>query len=176
MNSLLRLSPFIVFLTLCATLLIVLYRKDDALHSAAIGMAFDDVYVNALPIVSGDERALPTDRAAIYNLFASWCTPCQAELAEFAAFKEKYDIPLIGIAWKDRPEHTPAWLEMHGNPYDQVRSDDTGHLGISLGMRGIPESFVVRDGVIVAYHSGAMTVDMLEETFLPVLPTALRKQ
>ncbi len=143
----------------------------------AAGKAFDYARFNALPVLSEDETPLPENTPVIYNLFASWCAPCLAELPELAQLKATYDITLIGIAWNDKPERTNAWLEKHGNPYDQIRLDENGGAGISLGMRGLPESFIVGpDGIILAYYSGAMTIEMIEEYLLAALSAPPKKK
>ncbi len=67
-------------------------------------------------------------------------------------------IPMIGIAYKDSPANSGAFLARLGNPFDQVLMDKDGLTGVDLGISGVPETFLVAaDGTILAKHTGPMT-------------------
>ena len=98
----------------------------------------------------------------IVNMFASWCAPCAEEHPVLMALKAQ-GIPIIGLAYKDKPADTAAFLERLGNPFVTVLDDKGGRAGLDLGISGVPESFLVAaDGTILAKHTGPMTVPSAE--------------
>lgn len=99
------------------------------------------------------------------NFFASWCVTCVAEqkvLAEFAA--QNPDIKMIGIAYKDDPVKTALWLKRHGNPFDSIGHDPKGVAGLEWGVTGVPETYIIKDSVVLARHVGV--VDNITATAL----------
>lgn len=96
-------------------------------------------------------------RPAIVNVFASWCVPCRVE--QPILLKLKADgVPVVGVAWKDKPGDTRGYLDANGDPYAVVVSDPSGRAGIDLGITGVPESFLVdANGEVVAKHGSVLT-------------------
>lgn len=113
-----------------------------------------------LPTLVGGE-ATPI-RAAVegptlVNVFASWCTPCEVEHPELMRLSRS-GVRVVGLAYKDEPAKTTAFLERLGNPFATVLVDRDGRAGIDLGITGVPETYLVgADGVIVAKHTGPLT-------------------
>ncbi|MEC7208617.1 MAG: redoxin family protein, partial [Pseudomonadota bacterium] len=58
------------------------------------------------------------------NFFASWCAPCRAEAPALEQLSQQ--LPIIGIAYKDKPEDTTAFLAQYGNPFRQIGVDADG--------------------------------------------------
>ncbi len=99
----------------------------------------------------------------VVNMFASWCAPCAEEHPVLMALKAQ-GVPLIGVAYKDTPNHTRGFLNRLGNPFLTVLTDIDGQAGLDLGISGVPESFLVApDGTILAKHTGPMTPDTAEQ-------------
>jgi cytochrome c biogenesis protein CcmG/thiol:disulfide interchange protein DsbE len=94
---------------------------------------------------------------AIVNLFASWCVPCRVE--QPLLLKLQADgVPIVGVAWKDKPEDTRGFLGENGDPFSVVVSDPSGRAGIDLGVTGVPETFLVdANGKVTAKHGTVMT-------------------
>ena len=93
----------------------------------------------------------------LVNIFASWCAPCEIEQPVLVALK-KQGVPLVGIAYKDAPDKTKAFLNRLGDPFTTRLVDRDGRAGIELGVTGVPETYLVgADGVIVAKHTGPLT-------------------
>lgn len=108
-------------------------------------------------------------RAHVINLFASWCTPCRAEHAVLTALQAR-GVAIVGVAYKDRPEQTRAFLDQLGDPFVAVGLDPNGRYGLELGMAGVPETFVIgADGRIRAVHRGPLTPEIVEREILPAL-------
>ncbi|MFZ4125853.1 MAG: redoxin family protein, partial [Rickettsiales bacterium] len=106
-----------------------------------------------------DERVQFTlnEGTHLINFFASWCLPCVAEHSELVALKKQFPaVTFHGIAWNDTAENIDAMLKKHGKPYDFVWADARGKAAIALGLRGVPETFIVRDGQIIYHLSGAI--------------------
>lgn len=108
-------------------------------------------------------------RAYVINLFASWCTPCRAEHPQLMALRAQ-GVDIVGVAYKDRPEASAAFLAELGNPFADVGSDPEGRFGLELGITGVPETFVIGpDGTIRAAYRGPLTEDVVRDVILPAL-------
>ena len=71
-------------------------------------------------------------------------------------------VAVVGVAWKDEPAATRAFLDELGDPYSMVLVDREGRAGLDLGITGAPETFAVNAmGVVVAKSSGPL-VDAAE--------------
>lgn len=108
-------------------------------------------------------------RAYVVNMFASWCTPCRAEHPQLMALQAS-GVDILGVAYKDRPDATAAFLDDLGDPFTLVGQDPDGRFGIEIGVVGVPETFVIGpDGTIRAVHRGPLTAEAIEQTIRPAL-------
>ena len=116
--------------------------------------------------LTGEDRR---GRAYVVNLFASWCTPCRSEHPRLLALSRQ-GVDIVGVAYKDRPEASAAFLAELGNPFADVGLDPEGRFGLDLGITGVPETFVVGpDGEIRAVHRGPLTEEAVRDIILPAL-------
>jgi cytochrome c biogenesis protein CcmG/thiol:disulfide interchange protein DsbE len=93
---------------------------------------------------------------ALVNVFASWCAPCIVESPYLVEMKKR-GVRIVGIAQKDKPSNTVAFLERWGDPYAVIFDDRPGRATIEYGATGLPETFVVDSkGMIVGKHTGAV--------------------
>jgi cytochrome c biogenesis protein CcmG/thiol:disulfide interchange protein DsbE len=109
----------------------------------------------------------------IVNVWASWCGPCRIEhpiLMRLAADKR---FELVGINYKDVPENARRFVGALGNPFAKIGADRTGKTGIDWGVYGVPETFIVKDRVIVHKFIGPLSEEGLAEDFMPALEKAL---
>ncbi len=105
----------------------------------------------------------------LLNVWGSWCTACQVEHPILNDLARSGEIPIVGLAWKDMPENSIAWLRRLGNPYSVVVSDVQGRVGIDYGVYGAPETFLIdREGVIRFKHVGPITPELLQTKLLPL--------
>ena len=110
--------------------------------------------------------------AHLVNMFASWCVPCRAEHPQLLALKQR-GVTILGVAYKDRPEDTSAFLQTLGDPFASVALDPDGRFGLDLGIAGVPETFVIGgDGRIRGVVRGPLTDEIVARDVLPALERA----
>ena len=101
-------------------------------------------------------RQLTAQGPVVVNFFASWCAPCAEEAPELMALKAQH-VRVVGVAYKDAPPNTQAFLTRLGDPYGRRLVDRDGRAGIEFGVTGVPETYLVgRDGVILDKHAGPL--------------------
>jgi cytochrome c biogenesis protein CcmG/thiol:disulfide interchange protein DsbE len=107
----------------------------------------------------------------LVNFFASWCAPCRAEAPALALLAES--VTVIGIAYKDKPVDTSAFLTQFGNPFSAIGVDRDGRLGFAWGVYGVPESYVIgSDGTVLLRHAGPIDRRVLDEVVMPAIKEA----
>jgi cytochrome c biogenesis protein CcmG/thiol:disulfide interchange protein DsbE len=107
----------------------------------------------------------------LVNFFASWCAPCRAEAPALALLAES--VTVIGIAYKDKPVDTTAFLTQFGNPFSAIGVDRDGRLGFAWGVYGVPESYVIgSDGTVLLRHAGPIDRRVLDEVVMPAIKDA----
>ena len=107
----------------------------------------------------------------LLNFFASWCAPCAAEMPELVALKKTFPtLDLEGVAWNDDAAAMNAFLRKHRDPFRAVWLDPNGEATITLGIQGIPETFIIDTKGVVRYRlRGPLTPDLRAETIDPLL-------
>ena len=123
------------------------------------GLGLLDELAEALAIGAGTDA----HRVASYNPFTA--------LQWFADGKTVGGVPILGVAYKDRPNEAAAFLNALGNPYEVTGLDANGRFGLDLGIAGVPETFVIGpDGRILAVHRGPLADEaMVAREILPAL-------
>jgi cytochrome c biogenesis protein CcmG/thiol:disulfide interchange protein DsbE len=80
---------------------------------------------------------------------------------------------LVGINYKDLPENAARFMGALGNPFATIGADRSGAVGIDWGVYGVPETFIVKDGIIVHKFIGPLNEEGLAADFMPALEKAL---
>ena len=162
-----RFLPLVIFLVLAAVMGVALSRGGAPKPpDVMVGQA-----VPAAPIEGLAAHHLRKGTAVV-NFFASWCAPCALEQPLLSELRTQTGVTMLGVAYKDKTEDTVAWLEEHGNPFTVVGRDPQGAAAIDWGVYGVPETFVVVDGVIVYRHVGPLDAQTMAREMLPFLITA----
>jgi cytochrome c biogenesis protein CcmG/thiol:disulfide interchange protein DsbE len=115
------------------------------------------------------EALLKTGKPVLVNFFASWCTPCLAEHPLFTRLREREGATIIGIAWKDKPEATRAWLARLGDPFAKAGYDLDGKLALDWGLSGVPETYLIDGNGIVRLHFRGPITERDLSVILPLL-------
>jgi cytochrome c biogenesis protein CcmG, thiol:disulfide interchange protein DsbE len=172
--------PLALFFGLSIFLYMGLSKDPREIPSPLIGKAAPAF---SLPLLSGDKPAAPWEPSAmlgqvwLLNVWGSWCAGCLTEHPILIAIsKTEIAPPLIGIAWKDEPAASGAWLAKNGNPFKQVVVDRAGKVAIDYGVYGAPETFLIdKKGVIRAKHIGPLTQLAWESRLQPLFIQLLRE-
>ncbi len=155
----------------------MLRDNGQELPSALIGQPAPTLAKASLPGLTGLDPAVLTDgNVKLVNFFASWCAPCRVEHPQLTALAAE-GVPIYGIAYKDDPEHSVAFLQELGNPYTAAGQDPNGQTAVNWGVYGVPETFVVAgDGTIVARMANPVTPDLVETRLRPAMAEAERME
>ncbi|MBR0559370.1 redoxin domain-containing protein [Neokomagataea anthophila] len=104
----------------------------------------------------------------LLNFFASWCIPCVAEMPGLRIIAQ--EIPIWGIAYKDKPEDAAAFIQRDGSPYARVATDHNGRTAIDWGVTGVPESFLIAPGGRILWHNASgLTPQLFDAEIRPLL-------
>ncbi len=165
------LIPLALFLVLAVFLAIGLTRDPRVVPSPLIGK---DAPQFTAPVLASPEKtfALQDMRGKVWllNVWASWCTACLQEHPVLVDYARRKDIPLVGLAYKDKPADSIKWLQRKGDPYDFTVVDQDGRIGIDFGVYGVPETFLIdQAGKIRFKQIGTVTVEALEKQILPLI-------
>lgn len=165
MNRWLALLPLVVAVALFALFAGWSLKRDPAFKpDALVGQPIPET---VLPMLTGDTagpgqldlKTAGVGRPMLVNVFASWCAPCRIEHPKLLALKAR-GIAVVGVAYKDEPVATRAFLDELGDPYAMVLVDREGRAGLDLGISGVPETFAVDAmGRITAKQSGPLLND-----------------
>ena len=171
MRALKFLIPLAVFAAIAWFLLKGLDRDPRSLPSPLIGKAAPTF---ALPQLKDPQRSWsPADMKGqvwLLNVWGSWCATCQIEHPILLDLAKAGGLPIIGMAWKDMPDRSIAWLQRWGDPYTLTVMDFDGKVAIDLGVYGAPETFLIDPaGTIRFKHAGALTRDIVDGKLMPLV-------
>ncbi len=171
MKMLRLLLPAALFAVIALFLYKGLDRNPRELPSALIGKPAPAF---TLPVLGREgQQWSPQDYAGkvwLLNIWGSWCAACQVEHPVLEDLAKTGVVPIVGLAWKDKPEASAAWLRRFGDPYALVVSDTDGRAGVDWGVYGAPETFVVdKRGTIRFKHVGPVTPELLQSKLLPLV-------
>lgn len=177
-----RLIPIAIFSLLAVALFAALIASPPGEVKRATGPLVGTA-MKTLPLQNEENMDAPLTpeqlkgKVTLINFLASWCAPCEAEMDELVALKDDADdAQFIGLAWNDAPITIGPWLKKNGNPFDTVRYDPGGRAAIALGVRGIPETYIVDAKGIVRYQlSGPITEAVRSNEIMPMLEQLQRE-
>lgn len=159
MNRLLAALPLIALAALALLFGLFALKHDPHVQPhALVGKTLPDVTLPALddgrPVRLREAAA---DGPVLVNVFASWCAPCELEAPVLMQLKAR-GVRLVGVAYKDAPDNTKAFLGRVGDPYTKRLVDRDGRAGIELGVTGVPETYLVdAKGVILAKYAAPLS-------------------
>ena len=128
---------------------------------------------NKIPTFRGDlfysnqvvnsSNIFKSDKYYLLNIWSSWCVPCRKEHALLMNLMENKKIEVVGINYKDTKLNAENFLSELGNPYEKIIFDKEGIIAIEWGAYGVPESFLIKDGIIVKRYIGPLDKKLTKE-------------
>ncbi|MEZ5740823.1 MAG: DsbE family thiol:disulfide interchange protein [Burkholderiaceae bacterium] len=169
-----RLLKFLVPLALFAAISVFLYKglsNDPRLiPSPLVGKPVPSFELPRLGAEGNWGPQALRGKVWLLNVWGSWCAACVVEHPLFIELARNKQLTLVGLAWKDKPQASLAWLRRYDNPYDIVVSDLPGTVAIDLGVYGAPESFLIdKAGNIRFKQVGPFTPEIVAQTLLPLV-------
>jgi thiol-disulfide isomerase/thioredoxin len=126
-------------------------------HPAAPGKPLP---VIALVGLDGSPASVrPLSGTVLYNVFATWCVPCAMEaptLSAATATLRARGIDIVGIDQGDPQTAVRAFVQRYGLRYP-VFIDDRKATNTLLGARIIPETVLVRNGIVKEIYVGPLS-------------------
>lgn len=138
-------------------------RRHHVVHAVKAG---DRAPVMEVSDLRGAPVTLQSDRGiTVYNVFTSWCPSCREEtpaLARAAGSLRARGIRLIGIDQGESAGAVSSFVDRYRLTYPILV--DTSHVTNQvLGARVIPETVVVKDGIVKAIAVGPITPEQLDQ-------------
>ncbi len=127
--------------------------EDQVPKGNPLDIAFTDV-----DDTTGTLRDVVDGKPTVVNFFASWCSPCIAEMPDLEAVARSLDgeVQFFGLAVNDRPEDAQGIVEQTGITYDWSR-DIRGDIANAANLSSLPATMLITaDGTIAATHIGAL--------------------
>lgn len=164
--------PLAVFAGVVVVAFVGFYLGDpQKLPSALLNKPFPDFRARTLAdpareVSVNDLRG----RVVLVNVWATWCPTCLAEHDELQRISQTAQVPIVGVNYKDNAQAAQEWLRRYGNPYEFNIVDDTGQLGVELGVYGAPETFLLNAaGEIVYKRVGDINPRIWRDELQPAL-------
>ena len=104
-----------------------------------------------------------SDKFYLLNIWSSWCVPCRQEHSLLMDLSKSKKVELIGINYKDTKVNAKFFLTEIGNPYKKIIFDQNGVNAIEWGAYGVPESFLINDGIIIKRYIGPLNKKLFKE-------------
>ncbi|MFL2887127.1 MAG: redoxin family protein [Candidatus Pelagibacter sp.] len=141
------------------------YLPKKNLNKIETNLVFKNLY-DQKEILLGE--LINNNSFSIINIWASWCLPCRDEHAYLLKLKNTNEVNIIGINYKDKKSNAIEFLLDLGNPYSEVLTDSDGTKSIELGAIGVPETYLIKNKVIVKKYIGPLD-DMVFEKIIEII-------
>ncbi len=167
--------PFAIFAALAVFLYRGLFLDPTVVPSPFIGKPAPSIeapILNAQTQFNSQEMA---GKVWILNVWASWCRECAYEHPVFVDLaKNRTNVPIVGLNYKDQSADALQWLQRFGNPYSNVVADVQGDVGLNWGVYAVPETFVIdKKGVVQHKVIGVVSEEMMATEILPLIDDLL---
>ena len=109
------------------------------------------------------KKIFQDDKFYLINIWASWCIPCREEHSFLMSLKDRKNLKIIGLNYKDNIVNAKSFLKELGNPYEIILLDEDGVVSIEWGAYGVPETFLVHEKKILKKIIGSLNSSSLLE-------------
>jgi len=111
-------------------------------------------------------------KVVLLDFWATWCTPCRAEIPHFVEMQQKYGpqgFQVVGISMDDDAKPVKEFYRQFNMNYPVAVGDDK--LAQSFGgVLGLPVNFIIdREGRIHAKYLGATDVSVIDKAVSDLL-------
>ncbi|MDC3142661.1 DsbE family thiol:disulfide interchange protein [Candidatus Pelagibacter sp.] len=103
------------------------------------------------------------DKFYLLNIWSSWCVPCRSEHSLLMDLSKNEKIEIIGLNYKDKKRNAENFLNELGDPYQEIIFDKEGINAIEWGAFGVPESFLINDGIVIKKYIGPLNKELVKE-------------
>lgn len=152
------------FVMLCAVVLVACAQSSEPRPAAALaGEGLGGEYLD-LERLDG--------QVVIVTMWASWCGPCRDEVPVLNGALDQWEdhgLAVLGVNFRDIPEAARQFADREGARFPSIIDTD-GRLGVSWGVRALPQSFVIdRQGNVVARLAGPVDEDWMDAVVATVV-------
>ena len=171
MGKVIRFLPLILVIALGVVLYRGLFLNPQEMPSALVGKPVPKFILKTLV----DENRTVTQAdlkgdIVLLNVWATWCTYCKFEFPDLIRIAKQGRVKVYGLNNKDDRAMAKEWLSKLGNPYEFSVFDETGSLGIDLGVYGAPETFIIdHHGIIRKRFAGVINSNNWRTEFVPLI-------
>ncbi|MBD2859029.1 DsbE family thiol:disulfide interchange protein [Spongiibacter sp. KMU-158] len=166
--------PLIIFILMALLFLGVQWRVKNGeysptdLPSALINKPMPSF---RLPTLDGgvfSAADLPAEPVLV-NVWATWCPTCHYEHPFLMKLAEQ-GVKILGVDYKDDAQAAQQLLDEKGDPYFASVADQSGQLGLDLGVTGAPETYLLdAQGTVLFRYQGALDQAVWDKHFVPRL-------
>ncbi|MBE9578893.1 MULTISPECIES: DsbE family thiol:disulfide interchange protein [Moraxella] len=146
------LIPFIIFALLMVMFFNRLGKPTDIVVTTSMNKPLPAF---SLPLLSDPNRVMTNDNLPktpfLMNVWGSWCPTCKVE-HPFLMELHAQGVPMVGMNYKDELADALGYLNQYKDPFLYSVQDLDGRYGLSLGLTGAPETFVVDGNGVVYKH------------------------
>lgn len=146
------LIPFIIFALLMVMFFNRLGKPTDIVVTTSMNKPLPAF---SLPLLSDPNRVMTNDNLPktpfLMNVWGSWCPTCKVE-HPFLMELHAQGVPMVGMNYKDELADALGYLNQYKDPFLYSVQDLDGKYGLSLGLTGAPETFVVDGSGVVYKH------------------------
>jgi cytochrome c biogenesis protein CcmG/thiol:disulfide interchange protein DsbE len=171
MNTLIRFLPLILVLALGLVLYRGLSLDPKDIPSALIGKPMPEFSLTKL---TDESQTITQDdlkgKISLLNVWGTWCVYCKYEHPYLVDIAKSGRVALYGLNYKDERIAANQWLKDYEDPYVFSIFDESGRLGVDLGVTAAPETFVIDlNGIIRMKHVGPIDARVWQAKFLPII-------
>ena len=104
-------------------------------------------------------------KPVLLNFFASWCTPCRAELPLLQKASSDGKVAVVGVLFRDSASAARTFVAEVGVTFPTVEDDGSIARAYRVDFKpGLPMTYAIDgDGTLVARHIGQLRAEDVEE-------------